>query len=339
MANQEDDIQQELFRRVAGLLPSHVSMVIELSSLLDISTDSAYRRLRGETVLSLAEAQTICRHFGIGLGEFGGGGDQHIVFRRDQLEGESGDLDLRFERVLQTLTQLQKTKDTEIVYFSMELPVFHLMQSVPLLAFKLYYWEWIDLEKPTEKGALRLDPPADAEQYARIANLYTRIPSTEIIYEEALSTTMQQIIFFLESGSFARPEDALILFGEMHRLVDHLRKEATLGRKFLLGAETPAASVESNFRLFYNEMVFSQNLACLQSDSIKAVFLENNVLDFLYTNDPQFYRRTRNMLDKVMRKSVLISQTSERERNKFFNRLDQSIKRMSRRAEAILNGD
>src|ERR1041384_3304666 len=60
-------IQTLLFQHVKGLLPSHLSLVDEIAGLLDISNDSAYRRIRGEKAIGLEEIQKLCSHFKISM--------------------------------------------------------------------------------------------------------------------------------------------------------------------------------------------------------------------------------------------------------------------------------
>jgi len=49
----------KLFRHIRELLPGHVSLADEIAGILDISTDSAYRRIRGEKPISLEELQKL----------------------------------------------------------------------------------------------------------------------------------------------------------------------------------------------------------------------------------------------------------------------------------------
>src|ERR1035437_6885835 len=58
-------IQKEFINKLKDILPSNLSLADELSDLLEVSTDSAYRRIRGETVLSIDEVVKICRHYKI----------------------------------------------------------------------------------------------------------------------------------------------------------------------------------------------------------------------------------------------------------------------------------
>ena len=59
----QDFSQKILFDKIREKLPSENSLVLELADLLDVSTDSAYRRIRGQTKLSLEEAVLLVRKF------------------------------------------------------------------------------------------------------------------------------------------------------------------------------------------------------------------------------------------------------------------------------------
>ena len=51
--------QEFLFQRIRELLPVHASLVDTVASILHVSNDSAYRRIRGETPLVLDEAREL----------------------------------------------------------------------------------------------------------------------------------------------------------------------------------------------------------------------------------------------------------------------------------------
>src|SRR5204863_10152378 len=60
---ENNQIQVMFFQFVKSKLPSHLSLVDELADLLEISIDSAYRRIRGEKIISLDEISKIASHF------------------------------------------------------------------------------------------------------------------------------------------------------------------------------------------------------------------------------------------------------------------------------------
>jgi hypothetical protein len=120
-------------------------------------------------------------------------------------------------------------------------------------------------------------------------------------------------------------------------LSGHLREQSLLGRKFRFGAAAPAEGQADTYRLFYNELIYSQNIVYTRADAQEQVFLEHNVINFLETSDPGFCKETRATLETIQRKCTPISTVSERARNKYFNQLDQSIARMKSRAESLIS--
>src|SRR5579871_2321816 len=62
-----DSGQQVFFQHIKNNLPQHLSLVDEIADLLNISTDSAYRRIRGEKPVSFDELRTLCSHFKVSL--------------------------------------------------------------------------------------------------------------------------------------------------------------------------------------------------------------------------------------------------------------------------------
>ena len=60
-------VQQIFFQHVKSNLAAHLSLVDEVADLLNISNDSAYRRIRGEKPLSFEELKIICAHYRISL--------------------------------------------------------------------------------------------------------------------------------------------------------------------------------------------------------------------------------------------------------------------------------
>ena len=60
-------LQEQLFQHLKNRLPVQTSLVDEIALTLDISTDSAYRRIRGEKTLSLEEVHKLCTRFKLSL--------------------------------------------------------------------------------------------------------------------------------------------------------------------------------------------------------------------------------------------------------------------------------
>ena len=64
---ESNNAQLLFFQHLRSILPGHISMVDEIAGLLDISNDSAYRRIRGDKPISFEELQKLCVHYKVSL--------------------------------------------------------------------------------------------------------------------------------------------------------------------------------------------------------------------------------------------------------------------------------
>ena len=76
-----EGIQSAFLEQVRKSFPPNLSFVDELAELLNISRDSAYRRMRGDTVLSLEEVKKLCDHFKISLDSFLSPSSEVVTFQ------------------------------------------------------------------------------------------------------------------------------------------------------------------------------------------------------------------------------------------------------------------
>jgi hypothetical protein len=60
-------LQLQLFNTIKAKLPPHLSLADEVAAVLEISTDSAYRRIRGEKPLLLEEVARLCTKYALSL--------------------------------------------------------------------------------------------------------------------------------------------------------------------------------------------------------------------------------------------------------------------------------
>ena len=81
--------------------------------------------------------------------------------------------------------------------------------------------------------------------------------------------------------------------------------------------ENPLTKKE-NFNFFYNRLLLGETTILVKTDNIKTVFLNYDVLNYMTTRDETFYNQSYEALKNLMRRSTVISQTSEKQRNIFF---------------------
>src|ERR1051325_11102091 len=86
-------LQQVFFHHIKSKMPAHLSLAEEVAEHLNISNDSAYRRIRGEKPLSFEEVQLLCKHFRISLDHLLNIDSSSTVFFGNWVDKESFDFE------------------------------------------------------------------------------------------------------------------------------------------------------------------------------------------------------------------------------------------------------
>ena len=325
-------IQQLFFQHIKGNLPGHISMVDDLAEVLDISTDSAYRRIRGEKPINLEEMTKLSIHYQVSLDSFLNLQSDTFIFS-GQLKNNS---DAAFEDYLQNVHKyfsfFNSHKDKHMYILMKDIPPFVHFQIPELALFKYFFWMKSILHYDCMKKVKFsfIDPRYD--QYRdiskKIINLYNKIPMTEIWNIESINTTLRQINFYYESESFENIQDVHLLYQKVEELINHIERQAELGVKFNIGEEPNSNSAE--YRLFVNELILGDNTYVAELDGAKITFLNHSVLYFVATKDEKFNAAIFNNVQNLIGKSTMISKIGEKERVRFFNNLRKEIHRKRR---------
>ncbi|MCK4661668.1 MAG: hypothetical protein KAT68_02280 [Bacteroidales bacterium] len=324
--NQTLNIQKSLFQQIRNKLDAHLSLVYEISKLLNISYDSAYRRIRGDKKLSMSELFQLCTHFEISVDALFNIDNKNIIFNSKALDSKHFDFDQYLNLILKDINNIKKHENKEIIYSAKDIPIFHLFQIPELVAFKKFLWLKTVLqfsEYEDKLFSIKEIPEETLKIGKQILNIYITIPTVELWNEETINSLLRQIEFYFESGIFANKEDALILCEKLNDLISHIQKQAEYGFKFLYNND-PLGN-EQNYKLYYNEVILGDNTIFSIMDNEKVTYLTYNVLSLLITKEPYFCLQIEESLRNLMKKSSLISAVSEKERNRFFNKLYEKI--------------
>jgi hypothetical protein len=125
-----------------------------------------------------------------------------------------------------------------LYYLTKDIPFITYFQIPELAAFKSFFWmKSIFLYEGLrgKKFALKNSHKEFEEIYKKIIPLYNRIPATEIWNTEAVNTIIRQIEFYRESNIFETEEDAITIYGKLEELINHIEKQAEIGKNLPLG--------------------------------------------------------------------------------------------------------
>lgn len=321
------ELQKLFFNHVRSKLSGHLSFVEEVADTLDISTDSAYRRIRGEKPISLEEIQKICDTFKISLDHILGLNTNSTVFFGNWIGSENFDFEKYLADMLQQMKSVAALENCLMYIETKDIPPFLHFQFPELSRFKSFFWKKTILSY-AEYNKMHYEDYELNERIRliemEIINTYSKIPSIEIWSTETITSSIHQVEFYKESGVFMNKETSAIIYDELLKLVNHIEAEAETGEKFLYG-NSPSGN-EKNYQLYFNEVFLGHNTILAEGSDSKIVFLNHGVLNYMITRDKQFCDATKKSLENTLRKSSLISRVNEKDRQRYFNALRGKIK-------------
>lgn len=313
------ELQQLLFKAIKNKIGENLSAADEIAKLLDISADSAYRRMRGEKTISLDELQVLCTHYKISVDQLLGLQSGGIVFQGQYLDKKT----FRFEEfvtsMMHNLAYINSFKEKSFYYMCKDLPIFHQYHLQETAAFKWFfylktYFHFPEFERKKFRFA---DHPIELfELEKKVLDLYNQIPSVEVWNIETMNMFFRQIEFYRDGQVFESDEDVYRLYDAIGKLWDHLEKQASLGYKFNYG--DPDQKRIGEFKMYFNEVLMGDNNMLVELDGTKLSYVSHSTINFMLTRDPAFNENMYNHVQNQMRRSTLISEVSEKERAKFF---------------------
>jgi len=319
--------QEFLFQRIKELLPPHASLVDMVAETLHISSDSAYRRIRGETPLVLDEARVLCQHFKISLDQLLNVKEGSTLFQNVRIDLKNYSYEKYLNDLVKQVKYISSFIHKEIIYLTKDMPLFHNFYYHPLIAFRYFFWMKTIIQDPDFRNReFTLDCVSpEIESLSRELSLaYNATPSSEIWNTESINSAILQVEFYKDSGYFSSANDIRIVYEALEETFVHLKHQVEYGCKFMPG-ENPKMK-KSNFRFFHNRVTLGDNTILAITDNIKTVFLNYDVMNYMVTRDEKFCQDTYNEIQALIRRSSLISGTSEKQRNIFFNILTGKIK-------------
>src|SRR4249919_527039 len=119
-----NELQQKIFQEVKNKLPSEASVADETAKLLDISTDSIYRRMRGEKTVSFEELFTLCTHYNISLDQMMNISSEAYPFLGKMVSAANFSFNEYITSLIQYLVFITSFKNHAIYYLCKDIPLF-----------------------------------------------------------------------------------------------------------------------------------------------------------------------------------------------------------------------
>lgn len=318
MSEEKYPQQLTFVRKVKELLPPNRSLVDELADLLQVSTDSAYRRIRGETAISIDECVKICQYFKIPFDYFNLDASDSVTFHYSSLLQQKENFSTYFKNIVNDLENINKHGKKEIIFAAEDIPIFHHFNYPSLTAFKIFYWNRSVINAPSYDGKKFQEGSVSDDLIKmgkKIFDTYCQIPSVEIWNTDTIVSTLRQIQFFWESGLFGSKELALQVCDDFEKELQLLQLMAEKESKWVGRGQEEG---EKNFTLYNSEIMIGANSILVSTDETRSAYLAHHSFNSMVTRNHAYCEETSDWLKNLIRKSTLISGVAEKQRYQFF---------------------
>ena len=328
------NLQEQILDKILAQFPKKSEAVEVLAEVFQVGNNAIYRRLRGETVLTPDELSMIAKRFNISIDAIIHKDTDKVFFSYAPARGRVKSFEDFLGNIFENMKPLLAMPNVSIKYATSELPFFQYCYFPEIIAFKLYTWgknTWNFNYLRDAPFSFDLFSPLVEEMIQELLHAYLQLPSTELWNLNLLDNTLNQIEYYLESGSITQTTDALLLCDKLLALLAHVKRMTEQGKKFPVGAKTMEG--RKSFQLFHNEMVDTNNTIIVETPRGQAIYSTFGNPNLLQTTDQRVTTYINEWFDGIMAKSQPISNHAEKARNKYFNRLIRKVESKKARLE------
>jgi hypothetical protein len=334
---QSNKLQLYLFEEILSRFPRRPDAVEALTKLLNLGQDAIYRRMRGDSTLSSDEIALLAKTFKVSLDKFIFEKSDSVVFTFNPFSHKVRSFDDYLKGIEEDLEMMIRLPEIKIMDAWTEIPFFYYIYFPELFSFKFYVWGrtiWNFDYLQNLKFTLDVIPIPVIQRAQKILERYRQIPSTQLWSLSIVDNTLTQIEYHVNSGSFSKPEDALLLCQKVLQLAEHMERMATYGKKIAVGASSEMGG--AHLELYHNEMLSTNNTIFVQSKVGRSVYTTISNPNFLKTSDDQMCNYTDDWFTNVIAKSRIISKSGESGRRFFFDRLRKRIEVVRKRVALLV---
>lgn len=327
-------LQVALFEKIKQVVPNKKELASTLKDLLGVTSDSVYRRMRGETALSLDEAFILAHYFKVSLSDLEGFRNDHVTFVRQPLLTSIAAYKKFMIGSIDHLELMSSDRKNEMWVLAKDIPAFYLYGFKGLAAFKIYTWlRSINFFEGISRD--HFDVSNLPEELLILAEkewlLYNQVNATEIWNESTIFSLLNQIEYYYDSGLLKPKEVALSLCDEAAELLKHVYKQTSLGRR--LDAEKKDSPTKVQFKLYFNQSLVLENGIISKLQNRLVYSLPYTSANYLTTLNQEMAEEMERHFRETADASTLVNAYSEKAQNQLFQRFDDRLNQLRSHVE------
>lgn len=285
----------------------------EISNILNISYDAAHRRTSLKAKFSFEEALELAKYYQISLNQFISNDHQFMVQKTSAVTNTE-DLQSFFKNNLSVFENLPLSDGMTIYYSAKDIPFFYTLSDTLLSRFKIYVWMNLLNSKQVFIPFLQFSPPSFEPDTQALKNKYEAQNVIELWNDMTITSILQQISFYFDTGLLQRNE-AKIILQELKELIKYIEQKTESNPKF---------------HLYENELVHLSNDIFFHHPRQSLFALPANMFGYILINDPKTCSETLNYFEHQIKNCKSLNTAGNRDRKKFFNKIHEQIENLNK---------
>ncbi|MDL2221816.1 hypothetical protein LJC35_04620 [Parabacteroides sp. OttesenSCG-928-N08] len=313
-------LNNELIGAIKDRILEDRNLATFLMDTLAIGKEASYRRLRGEVPFSFYEAAIIAKALGLSLDQIAGHSVTEAAMFTYNVEHSTNPM---------AYFQLIFKRYSDIFYYISKDPLATANTATNFVPFT-FYFQFPHLSKfmlcrwMHQNQKIRVSGSMDnvciseniIEQLKIMGESLLSIPTTNIIVDQNMYSTLIQSILYFKELNLISVDDVHILRTELSQLLDMTEEVAALGR----------FSNGNKLQLFLSNINFECTYSYLEKPDFFLSMFHVFVIDYISSHHHEIGKKQKEWIQSLKRYSTLISQCGEKQRVDFFQRQREVIK-------------
>ena len=302
--------QEKFLQLIRKKIGPSISLIEQLSQVLDISYDAAHRRASNKSKLSLEETAILARHYGISLDNLFQK-EKYVLVNKTKEINSFEDLSNYLSQSFYHLSTYKNDKTTEIYYSAKDIPLFYTLGSDVLSQFKRFVWMQIlnpNLLMPFKDFQFKAQL---LESSQNLLQFYDNTTKHEIWNDTTINSTLQQILYFYDSNLLTT-EEALAICDQVEKLIFTLESQCNMQNDGL--------------KIYQHDLLILNNNVLVCNQKKKTLFVPYTMLGYFITNDEETCNHSHNFFQHQLKNSKLLNTAGTRDKKLFFNKMYKKIK-------------
>ncbi len=301
----------------------HLNKAKNLADVLNITESAAYRKLKGETALTVEEFFFLANKYQIDLNQFSPS-QNAFVFKGNLVYNDKAYVEQYFSETKNFLTQIIAGKGV-LHNLSKDIPLFYYFAHNELGWFKIFFMlKYILLDEHWAQSSFDMQSMADTlmAQAKSYTETYQQVNTSEVWNLESVNTTLHQLEFACDTNVLNSAELVHKLYTQLAEILFVVQKQAALGNKVNFNNKQKN---EASFKLYHNDLYLAHNSYFLEMQTQQYSFVSFGVFNYIFTEDAKFNDYTANHFKNIQSKSISLNSNAI-ESEKYFNLLHNKLK-------------